>query len=180
MKTHGDDILEDMCDFSETHLKSLVTQLEPSLVAQVNHCLNHPLNKSVTRFEAKYHISVYEKDCSHDETLLTFAKVKFNILQRLHQTEIGSITKWWKKSNFEQKVPHARNRIVECYLWLLAMSHLPEYSNGRIIVGKLASVIALLDDTYDAYGTFEELQLFTEAFQRLTWFKVHHIFEFFL
>ncbi|KOM43866.1 hypothetical protein LR48_Vigan05g147100, partial [Vigna angularis] len=166
MRTHGDDILEDIYDFSETHLKSLVTQLEPSLVAQVNHCLNHPLNKSVTRFEAKYHISVYEQDCSHDETLLTFAKVKFNILQRLHQTEIGSITKWWKKSNFEQKVPHARNRIVECYLWLLAMSHLPEYSNGRIIVGKLASVIALLDDTYDAYGTFEELQLFTEAFQR--------------
>ncbi|XP_014522018.1 probable terpene synthase 2 [Vigna radiata var. radiata] len=166
MRTHGDDILEEICDFSKTQLRSLVTQLEPSLVGQVNHCLNHPLNKSVPRFEAKYHMSVYEQHCSHDETLLKFAKVKFNILQRMHQKEIGTITKWWKKSNFEQKVPHARNRIVECYLWLLAMSYLPEYSSGRIFAGKLAAIIVLLDDTYDAYGTVEELQLFTEAFQR--------------
>ncbi|XP_047174416.1 probable terpene synthase 2 [Vigna umbellata] len=166
MRTHGDDIMEEICDFSKTHLKSLITQLEPSLAGQVNHCLNHPLNKSLPRFEAKYHISVYEQDCSHDETLLTFAKVKFNILQRMHQKEIGTITKWWKKSNLEQKVPHSRNRIVEPYLWSLAKSHLPEYINGRIILGKLIAIIALIDDTYDAYGTIEELQLFTEAFQR--------------
>lgn len=93
MRTHGDDILEEICDFSKTQLRSLVTQLEPSLVGQVNHCLNHPLNKSVPRFEAKYHMSVYEQHCSHDETLLKFAKVKFNILQRMHQKEIGTITK---------------------------------------------------------------------------------------
>jgi len=53
------------------------------------------------------------------------------------------------------------------------MSHLPEYSNARITLGKLAAVIALLDDTYDAYGTVEELQLFTEAFQRLMCFKTY-------
>lgn len=93
MRTHGDDMLDEICDFSKTKLKSLVNQLKPSPVAQVNHCLNHPINKSVPRFEAKYHMSVYEQDCSHDETLLTFAKLEFNILQRMHRKEIGTITK---------------------------------------------------------------------------------------
>ncbi|XP_052727125.1 probable sesquiterpene synthase, partial [Vigna angularis] len=77
-----------------------------------------------------------------------------------------TLSRWWKKSNFDQKVPHARDRMVESYLWLFAMSYLPEYSNGRMFAGKLATIIVLLDDTYDAYGTVEELQLFTEAFQR--------------
>jgi len=93
LRTHGDDILEELCEFSKAQLKSLVNQLKPSLAAQVNHCLSRPLTRSVRWFEAKYHMSVYEQHCSHDETLLTFAKVEFNILQSMHQKEIGTITK---------------------------------------------------------------------------------------
>ncbi|TKY49012.1 terpene synthase 2 [Spatholobus suberectus] len=166
LRTHKDDILEEACDFSKAHLQSLANQLSPSLVAQINYCLRRPLNKSVPRFEAKYHMSLYEQDSSHNETLLTFAKVDFNIIQKLHQKEIGIITKWWKKSNFETQVPYARDRLVESYLWSLAMSYKPEYSNGRMFVGKLIGVVTLLDDTYDAYGTIKELELFTEAIQR--------------
>ncbi|TKY49011.1 terpene synthase 2 [Spatholobus suberectus] len=166
LRTHEDDILEEACDFSKAHLESLANQLSPSLVAQINHYLRRPLNKSVPRFEARYHMSLYEQDSSHNETLLSLAKVDFNILQKLHQKEIGIITKWWKKSNFVTKVPYARDRLVEAYLWSLAMSYRAEDSNGRMFVGKLAAVVCLLDDTYDAYGTVQELELFTEAIHR--------------
>ncbi|KAG4971883.1 hypothetical protein AAZX31_13G268000 [Glycine max] len=166
LRTPEDDILEEACDFSNTHMKSLANQLSPSLAAQINHCLRLPLNKSLIRFEARCHMNLYEKDASHNKTLLTFAKVDFNILQKLHQKEISTITKWWKKSNFETKVPYARGRLVEAYLWSLAMSYKPEHSLARMFVGKLIAVVCLLDDTYDAYGTIQELELFTEAIQR--------------
>nr|KYP31585.1 (+)-delta-cadinene synthase isozyme XC14 [Cajanus cajan] len=126
-----------------------------------------PLNKSVLRFEARYHMTIYEQDPFHDETLLTFAKVDFNILQKIHQKEIGNINKWWRKSNFAIKVPYARDRLVEAYLWSLATSsNKLEYSYIRMFMGKLTAVVALLDDTYDDYGTIQELELFTKAIER--------------
>ncbi|KAK7324635.1 hypothetical protein VNO77_28358 [Canavalia gladiata] len=166
LRTHGDDILDEALKFTYTHLKSLANQLTPSIAAQINHCLSKPLNKSLLRFETRYHMDLYQQNSSHNKILLTFAKVDFNILQQMHQKEMGDITKWWKKSNFMRKVPYARDRLVESYLWPLALSSEAEYSNGRMFVGKLICVICLIDDTYDAYGTIQELELLTKAFQR--------------
>ncbi|RDX90560.1 putative terpene synthase 2, partial [Mucuna pruriens] len=166
LRTHEEDILEEACDFSNTHLKSLANQLSSSLATQINHCLRQPLNKNVPRFEARYHMTLNEQDPTHNKTLLSFAKVDFNMLQKMHQKEIGIIIKWWKKSNFAKNVPFARDRVVESYLWSLAISYKPEYSNGRMFLGKMIAFLTILDDTYDAYGTIQELELFTEAIQR--------------
>ncbi|XP_029126125.1 (-)-germacrene D synthase isoform X2 [Cajanus cajan] len=115
LRTHGDDIMEEACDFSSTQLKSLANQLSASLVAQINHCLRQPINKSVPRFEAKYHISIYEQDSSYNESLLAFAKIDFNILQNLHLKEICNISKWNIKPI--ESLPHCMqevfNAIVE-------------------------------------------------------------------
>ncbi|KAL2331547.1 hypothetical protein Fmac_019128 [Flemingia macrophylla] len=64
------------------------------------------------------------------------------------------------------KVPYARHRLVEGYIWSLSMSYEPEYSIARMFLGKVIGVVCLLDDTYDAYGSIQELELFTEAIQR--------------
>ena len=32
---------------------------------------------------------------------------------------------------------------------------------------KVIAILSIIDDTYDAYGTIEELELFTEAIDRL-------------
>ncbi|XP_020239096.1 probable terpene synthase 2 [Cajanus cajan] len=166
LRTHGDDILEEAYDFSNAQLMSLANQLSPSLVAQINHCLRKPFNKSVRRFETRYHMSLYEEDPSHRETLLAFANVDFHILQKMYLKEIGIITKWWKKSNLVKKVPYARDRLVESFVWSLAFSDIPEYSKARMFQAKLMAVVTMLDDTYDAYGTFQELEIFSEAIQR--------------
>ena len=42
----------------------------------------------------------------------------------------------------------------------------PQYSLGRKILTKVISMTSILDDIYDAYGTLEELEPFTEAIER--------------
>ncbi|XP_027928306.1 (-)-germacrene D synthase-like isoform X2 [Vigna unguiculata] len=166
LRIHGEDILDEALDFTHIHLKSLIDQMSASFAAQISHCLRKPLHKGVPRLEAKRYISFYEQNPSHCQVLLLFSKVDFNMLQKLHKIEVGSITKWWKDSEFATKVPYARERAVECYLWPIAMSYETEYSIPRKITSKLIVCISLLDDTYDAYGTIQELELLTQAIQR--------------
>lgn len=78
-----------------------------------------------------------------------------------------------------KKVPYARDRLVEGYLWALAFSSQPEYNKARMFVGKLMALAAILDDTYDAYGTIQELELFTEAIQRLMCFTSYSLYYMF-
>ncbi|PNY15989.1 (-)-germacrene D synthase-like protein [Trifolium pratense] len=167
LKIRGEDILDEAFDFAHAQLNSKTTnQLSPFLYAQISQCLRTPLYKGVPRLETRCYISSYEEDPSHSKVLLNFAKLDFNILQKMHQKELADITKWWKKSDFATKVPYARDRVVEAYFWPLAMSYEPKYSFSRKMVGKLVTCISLLDDTYDAYGTVEELEIFTQAIER--------------
>ncbi|XP_017409571.1 probable terpene synthase 2 [Vigna angularis] len=166
LRIHGEDILDEALDFTQTHLNSLINQLSPSFAAQISHCLRKPFHRGVPRLEARRYISFYESNPSHCKVLLTFSKLDFNMLQGLHKIEVGSITKWWKKSEFATKVPYARDRVAECYLWPISLSYEAEYSIARRIGSKLIGCISLLDDTYDAYGTIEELELLTQAIQR--------------
>ncbi|XP_028807701.1 probable terpene synthase 2 [Neltuma alba] len=169
-EVHGESILEEALHFTYTYLKSLIdnNQLSPCLHAHVNHRLSQPLHKRLRRLEAKHYMSFYQQQdtSQNDKILLNFAKLDFNMLQQLHQKEIGNITEWWEGSEFVRKVPYARDRLVEAYFWSLALSYEPQFSTARMLVGKMVAIFCLLDDTYDAYGTLEELELFTEAFHR--------------
>nr|UOW66203.1 sesquiterpene synthetase [Sindora glabra] len=166
LRIDGDDILAKALDFISTQLKLLSSQLDPSLGAQVEHSLRQPLHKRLERIEARHYMSSYQHDPSHNEILLNFAKLNFDMLQKLHQNEIGNITKWWKESNCARRVPYGRDRLVEAYFWPLSISYEPQYSVARSITAKLVALLGLLDDTYDAYGTVQELELFTEAVKR--------------
>lgn len=76
--------------------------------------------------------------------------------------------RWWNDLGFLKKVPYTRDRIVELYTWmLLGVSYEPNLAFARIFASKIICMITVLDDTFDAYGTFEELTLFTEAVTRL-------------
>lgn len=56
--------------------------------------------------------------------------------------------------------------MVECYFWALGTHSEPQYSVGRMWVARVLALGTLIDDTYDAYGTYEELVIFTEAIER--------------
>lgn len=55
---------------------------------------------------------------------------------------------------------------MEMYLWSAAEYFEPHYSLGRIIFTKIYLLFLIIDDTYDAYGTLEELEHFTDAIER--------------
>ncbi|KAK8464190.1 hypothetical protein PHAVU_011G142600 [Phaseolus vulgaris] len=166
LRCHGEDMLEEAHKFSfEQLMKFITTQLSCSHGARVQHNLKQSLRRGLPRLEATYYMSFYEEDPSHDEKLLAFAKLDFNILQDLHLKEVSSITKWWIKDlNFSTNLPFTRDRIVECCFWILGVYFEPQYS--RWIVTKVIALASTIDDLYDAYGTIDELELFTSAIER--------------
>ncbi|KAK2639398.1 hypothetical protein Ddye_027193 [Dipteronia dyeriana] len=173
-----EDILDEAIAFTTSHLGLMVTDDQVishdddddhhhhQLVEEINHAMNRPIRKGLPRLEARYYINIYSGDESHNQILLNFAKIDFNILQVQHQKELSSITEWWKILDFATKLPYARDRVVECYFWIMGMCSEPQYSFTRITLTKITAMTSILDDTYDAFGTYEELELLTDAIQR--------------
>jgi hypothetical protein len=81
------------------------------------------------------------------------------------------IYRWWKELDIAKKLPYARDRVVECCFWVMTVYFEPQYCQARKMMAKVISILSYIDDTYDAYGTIDELELFTKAIERLA----HHI-----
>nr|WBO38680.1 terpene synthase 9 [Aquilaria agallochum] len=166
VRLRGEDILEQAFDFTTTHLKSIAedTSSSSKLAAQASQALKYPVPKNIPRLEAKYYISVYP--FLNTPVVLTFAKLDFNMLQKLHQNKMREIARWWKDLDIPRRLPYARDRITELFFWAIAVYYEPCYALGRKILTKLIALTSLLDDMYDAYGTIEELEHLTQAIQR--------------
>ncbi|KAI8007435.1 (-)-germacrene D synthase [Camellia lanceoleosa] len=166
LRVQGEDILEEALKFTSKHLRSMLAHLNSPLSEQVTHSLEVPLHKGMPRLEARHYINVYQADLERNSVLLELAKLDFNLLQRLHQREISDITRWWKEKEIATKLPFARDRLVECYFWILGVYFEPKYSVVRSFMTKIIALASVIDDIYDVYGTPEELQLFTDAIER--------------
>ncbi|CBI31301.3 hypothetical protein VitviT2T_029118 [Vitis vinifera] len=178
LRVWEEDILDEALPFTTTHLKSIVEHLEYPLAAQVTHALERPIRKGLERLEARPFMSIYQDEASHSKALLKFAKLDFNLLQSLYKKELSNISRWWKDLDFSSKLPFARDRLVEGYFWIATCCFEPQYSYARRIQTKLHALITTMDDMFDAYGTFEELELFTEAIGRWDINSVHQLPEY--
>ncbi|XP_021724059.1 (-)-germacrene D synthase-like [Chenopodium quinoa] len=163
---HGEKTLDEARAFATTHLTSFATQLSSPMAEQVAHALKLPLQRRSIRLESRHQISFYESKLCNNETLLKFAKLDFNLLQILHNTELRDLTRWWRSVDMEKKLPFVRHRLVEVYFWILGVYYEPKYSYARMLLNKLCKILSIVDDIYDAYGTIEELKSFTKAIQR--------------
>ncbi|KAK0598882.1 hypothetical protein LWI29_000321 [Acer saccharum] len=169
LRVHGEDILEEALAFTTSHLESMAASQSinsPPLAEQVNGALNRPIRRGLQRLDARHYMSVYQEDPMQNKVLLTFAKLDFNILQKQHQKELIDISRWWKNLDFSRKLPFARDRVVECYFWILGVYFEPEYILARRILTKVIAMTSVIDDIYDVYGTIEELEIFTSAVER--------------
>jgi len=81
---------------------------------------------------------------------------------------LNYVYRWWKDLNFSRELPFIRDRVVECYFWILGAYFEPEYLLARKITTKVIVMTSTIDDIYDVYGTLEELELFSDAIERLT------------
>nr|XP_009757910.1 PREDICTED: 5-epi-aristolochene synthase 1-like [Nicotiana sylvestris] len=173
VRTHADDILEDALAFSTIHLESAAPHLISPLREQVTHALEQCLHKGVPRVETRFFISsIYEKEQSKNTVLLRFSKLDYNMLQMLHKQELAEVSRWWKDLDFVTTLPYARDRVVECYFWALGVYFEPQYSQARVMLVKTISMISIVDDTFDAYGTVKELEAYTDAIQR---YELHYV-----
>ncbi|XP_039144483.1 (-)-germacrene D synthase-like isoform X2 [Dioscorea cayenensis subsp. rotundata] len=163
----GEDLLDEALDFTRSHLQSLVKHIGPSLARKVKHALEAPLRKRMTKLNARLYIPIYEEDTeAKNDVVLELAKLDFHILQLLHREEVKKISMWWKDVGVPTKLTFARDRIVELYFWILGVYFEPQYSRARMMMVKVISMVSLMDDVYDSYGTMVELQHFTGAIQR--------------
>ncbi|KAL6315667.1 hypothetical protein AAG906_004840 [Vitis piasezkii] len=178
LRVHGEDTLEEALAFTTTHLKATVESLGYPLAELVAHALKHPIRKGLERLEARWYISLYQDEASHDKTLLKLAKLDFNLVQSLHKEELSNLARWWKELDFATKLPFARDRFVEGYFWILGVYFEPQYSRARRILTKLFAMASIIDDIYDAYGTLEELLPFTEAIERWDIKSIDHLPEY--
>ncbi|KAI5440831.1 Terpene synthase 10, variant 3, partial [Lathyrus oleraceus] len=76
------------------------------------------------------------------------------------------IIRWWKRTGLGEKLSFARDRLVENFLWTVGTNFNPNLEYSRKVITKVNSLITIIDDVYDVYGTLEELELFTEAIDR--------------
>ncbi|KAI3762846.1 hypothetical protein L1987_53288 [Smallanthus sonchifolius] len=161
LRVHGEDILDEALDFTRTRLAEIAKDdtihSNFALSAQIQESLVTPLHKRMPRIEALSYIRFYEKQPSQDESLLKQVRVQF-----------ASVTtqEWWKGIDVPKNLPYARDRIVESYFWAFGEYFEPKYSLARVFLTKVIQIATVLDDTYDAYGTYEELVIFTEALER--------------
>ncbi|CAO2835988.1 unnamed protein product [Amaranthus hypochondriacus] len=163
----GENIVDEALTFCSNHLSSIVEELSSPMAEQVSHSLKLPLHRRSLRLESKNQISFYESNPSHNKTLLRFAKLDFNLLQVLHNTELRDITRWSKSFDSTVKLPKfSRDRVVEAYFWSLGAYYEPKYLYARMYLNKLFKIISIIDDIYDSYGVIDELESFTQAIQR--------------
>ncbi|WCJ18522.1 Terpenoid cyclases/Protein prenyltransferases superfamily protein [Euphorbia peplus] len=165
---HGEDILDDALAFTTKHLEILAENSSPHLQDYIMKSLTYPSHHTIERLDAFNNISFYEEDEYVDATLLKFAKLDYNRLQLLYRKELALLSRWWSDFNIAENFPYSRDRLVESYTWVIGIIFEPQYSICRIIICKYMAVLTILDDTYDLYGTIDEIRHFTTAIQRFT------------
>ncbi|KAK9052913.1 hypothetical protein SSX86_029543 [Deinandra increscens subsp. villosa] len=171
MRVEGEDVLDEALKFTKHNLGYIIKNHtssgdDVSLETQIHQALRQPLRKRLPRLEALRYIPIYQRQDSHNDELLTLAKLDFNLLQELHRKELSEISKWWKNLDVSNKLPYVRDRIVEGFFWILAVYFEPQHSESRIFLMKACNLVIILDDMYDNYGTYEELEIFTKAVQK--------------
>ncbi|CAH2035901.1 unnamed protein product [Thlaspi arvense] len=114
----------------------------------------------------RQYISFYEEEESCDTTILEFAKIDINLLQMLHRKELACVARWYNDMEIASKVTYSRHRVAEAYLWSVGAYFEPQYSQARVTLAIALILFTALDDMYDAYGTTEELEIFTDAMEK--------------
>ena len=75
--------------------------------------------------------------------------------------------RWWRNLGVTENLNFARDRLVETFMCSVGFAFQPQNKCFRKWLTKVLSLIAVIDDVYDVYGTLEELKHFTTAVNRL-------------
>nr|TKV96125.1 hypothetical protein SEVIR_9G409000v2 [Setaria viridis] len=86
--THDEGALQEAILFARRHLELMKSSLKSPLAEQVEHALKNTITKDLK------------------EAILELAKLDYNLLQRLHQKELKTISQWWKDLSEDIKLEY--------------------------------------------------------------------------
>ncbi|CAL9774946.1 unnamed protein product [Musa acuminata subsp. burmannicoides] len=182
LRENGFDVSEDMFSrFKDEkgHLKTCLQHqtkgmlsfmklptLERGEFEHVTHALELPLNWRMERIHTRWFIETYQREATMNPLLLELAKLDFNLIQSMHKRELKGVSRWWTDLGLAQRLPFFRDRLMENYFWTVGWAFEPQFWSFREMQTKLLSLITVIDDVYDVYGTLDELELFTNVVDR--------------
>nr|GEX86931.1 (E)-beta-ocimene synthase, chloroplastic-like [Tanacetum cinerariifolium] len=174
----GERYLHEAKLFTTEHLLKLKGQ-ENIALKQVYHALELPLFRRIIRGQARVYIEAYAEQKDANLLLLKLAKLDFNMVQSAHKKELHEVYMWWKNIGLARILSFVRDRLLECFFWMVGVVFEPQYHSCRIELTKVCSFITVIDDVYDVYGSLDELNIFTNAVKRWDIDAVKHMPEYF-
>ncbi|KAL3754533.1 hypothetical protein ACJRO7_001729 [Eucalyptus globulus] len=161
----GEAIIDEAKIFSSTCLENLKGY--HIWAKKIDHALDMPVHWRPNRLEARWFMDMYEEDqCDRSNPiLLDLAKLDFNIVQSVYRDEVSKLARWWVNLGLN-KMDFCRDRLMEHYLWNALMIYEPQFGAFREMSTKITCMITLMDDVYDVFGSWEELQLLTKFIER--------------
>nr|WKW91727.1 TPS3 [Cinnamomum burmanni] len=162
----GETILDEARAFTHAHLMGIKENIDPIIHKKVEHALDMPLHWRLEKLEARWYMDMYMREEGMNSSLLELAMLHFNIVQATFQTNLKSLSRWWKDLGLGEQLSFSRDRLVECFFWAAAMTSEPQFGRCQEAVAKVVQLTTTIDDIYDVYGTVDELELFTNAVDR--------------
>ncbi|XP_044461282.1 (3S,6E)-nerolidol synthase 1-like [Mangifera indica] len=159
----GEDVLDEARQFSSKLLNDSMTNLDDYQAEIVRNTLSYPYHRTLERFVAKnFFLRNFQGENRWINVFQDLAKMDFNLVQSLHQSEIVQISEWWKDLGLAKRLKFARNQPLKWYIWSMVCFTDANLSWQRIELTKPISFIYIIDDIFDVYGTLDELTIFTE------------------
>ncbi|XP_057787954.1 sabinene synthase 1, chloroplastic-like [Salvia miltiorrhiza] len=169
MLTEGENTLDIAREFATKILQEKLVNDEiddNNLITWIRHSLEIPIHWSVERVNTSVWIDAYKRRDDMNPIVLELAILDSNIVQQLYQEELKQDLQWWKNTSLAEKLPFARDRLVECYFWSVGVVQPRQHGITRMAVAKSIALLTVIDDVYDVYGTLEELEQFTDVIRR--------------
>nr|GLL25074.1 (3S,6E)-nerolidol synthase 1-like [Ipomoea trifida] len=162
LSMEDEDILDEASIFTTHFLTEKLPHLDDRHALMVQNTLHYPYHKSLARFTAMNYLKNHDLKNDWEKLLADLAIMDFNLMQYLYHKEILQVFKWWKGLGVSEELKLARNQPLKWYIWSMAVVTDPCLSKQRIEITKPISLVYLVDDIFDIYGTLDELILFTE------------------
>ncbi|XP_012568126.1 neryl diphosphate diphosphatase, chloroplastic-like [Cicer arietinum] len=168
LSMEGEDILKDIGNFSSELLHTWLSRNQNCNEAiYVANTLQYPLHYGLSRFMDNNNIFLSGLKANNEWTCLEeLANINSNIVRIMNQNEIIEVSKWWKDLGMSKEAKFVMYEPLKWYMWPMTCFTDPNFSEQRIELTKVISLIYVVDDIFDVHGTLDQLTLFTDAAKR--------------
>ncbi|XP_015943341.1 neryl diphosphate diphosphatase, chloroplastic [Arachis duranensis] len=140
--------------------------------------LQQPLHHNLPRFVDKTILLRNFKPDKESVCFVELAEINSCIVRLMNQHEALQVSKWWKGEAMSKEPKFAEYEALKWYMWSMACFTDPSFSDQRLGLTKTISLVYIIDDIFDVYGTLDQLILFTDAVKRWELTGTEHLPQF--